>query len=191
MYTRAQMFDVSASTPNRDLQMVELKARVIYRPDPTKIDQIYKNLGPDYVQKVLTSVVNEVIRGVCAQFNAQQLLSQREQVSEKIKRGLVERTQSFNILIDDVSQMDMHFSREYEKAVEEKQIAQQTAERAKFMVDRAIQEKKSTIIKAEADVQAIQLIGAVVKDNPGILLLYKNQNSLFAITTNRISQKYF
>lgn len=103
MYTRAQMFDVSASTPNRDLQMVELKARVIYRPDPTKIDQIYKNLGPDYVQKVLTSVVNEVIRGVCAQFNAQQLLSQREQVSEKIKRGLVERTQSFNILIDDVS----------------------------------------------------------------------------------------
>lgn len=87
--------------------------------------------------------------------------------------------------------MDMHFSREYEKAVEEKQIAQQTAERAKFMVDRAIQEKKSTIIKAEADVQAIQLIGAVVKDNPGILLLYKNQNSLFAITTNRISQKYF
>lgn len=86
--------------------------------------------------------------------------------------------------------MDMHFSREYEKAVEEKQIAQQTAERAKFMVDRAIQEKKSTIIKAEADVQAIQLIGAVVKDNPAYLQLQqielaKNISEILSKSKNR------
>merc|ERR1712226_1135756 len=112
--------------------MVDLKARVLYRPDPTKIDVIYKTLGNDYVQKVLTSVVGEVIRGVVAQFNAQALMTQREQVSEKIKRALMERTRDFNILIDDVSLMNLGFSKEYEKAVEEKQIAQQTAERNKF-----------------------------------------------------------
>lgn len=71
-YCRAKTFDISCSTPNRDLQTVELKARVIYKPDPDKIDEIYKKLGPDYVQKVLTSTFNEVVRGVVAQYNAQQ-----------------------------------------------------------------------------------------------------------------------
>jgi len=77
-YCRARTFDIACSTPNRDLQTVELKARVIYKPHPEKIDEIYKRLGNDYVQKVLTSTMNEVIRGVVAQYNAQQLYSQRE-----------------------------------------------------------------------------------------------------------------
>jgi len=172
-YTRAKTFDISCSTPNRDLQSVELKARVIYKPDPNKIDEIYKKLGPDYVNKILTSTFNEIVRGVIAQYNAQQLYNQREMISELMKKLLAERTRPFNIIIDDLSLMDLHFSRFFEQAVEEKQIAQQSAERAKFTVEKAIQEKKSMIIKAEADAKSISLIGEQVNQNPAYLQIQR------------------
>jgi prohibitin 2 len=111
--------------------------------------------------------MNECIRGVIAQYTAQGLYSQRELVSDLIKKNLQERCRPFHIQIDDLSLMDMHFSRFFEQAVEEKQIAQQQAERAKFTVEKAVQEKKSTIIKAEADAQSIMLIGEQIKRNPG------------------------
>ncbi len=168
-YCRAKTFDIAASTPNRDLQTVELKARVIYKPDPDKIDQIYKNQGPDYVQKVLTSTFNETVRAVVAQYNAQQLYNQREMISDIMKKSLTERCAVFNIMIDDLSLMDLHFSKFFEQAVEEKQIAQQSAERAKFTVEKAIQEKKSTIINAEASSQSFALVGEMIKSNPAYL----------------------
>lgn len=62
-------------------------------------------------------------------------------ISDQMKKHLVERTRPFNIMIDDLSLMDLHFSRFFEQAVEEKQIAQQAAERAKFTVEKAKQEK--------------------------------------------------
>lgn len=190
-YCRARTFDIACSTPNRDLQMVELKARAIYKPDADAIDQIYKRLGSDYVQKVLTSTMNECIRGVIAQYNAQQLYSQRELVSDMIKKNLQERCRPFHIQIDDLSLMDMHFSRFFEQAVEEKQIAQQSAERAKFTVEKAIQEKKSSIIKAEADAQSIALIGEQIKRNPAYLQIQrietaKNISAILATAKNRV-----
>jgi len=69
--------------------------------------------------------------------------------------------------------MDLHFSRFFEQAVEEKQIAQQSAERAKFTVEKAIQEKKSMIIKAEADAKSISLIGEQVNQNPAYLQIQR------------------
>jgi len=166
---RAKTFDIAASTPNRDLQTVELKARVIYKPNPEKLHEIHANLGYEYVQKVLTSLFNEVVRGVVAQYTAQQLYNQREMISESMKKNLTERCQPFNIIIDDLSLMDLHFSKFFEQAVEEKQIAQQSAERAKFTVEKAIQEKKSAIIVAEASAQSFALIGERIKQNPAYL----------------------
>lgn len=191
MYCRAKTFDIACSTPNRDLQMVELKARVIYKPDPDQIDQIYKRLGNDYVQKVLTSTMNECIRGVIAQYNAQQLYGQREIVSDQIKKNLAERTRPFHIMVEDLSLMDMHFSRTFEQAVEEKQIAQQAAERAKFTVEKAMQEKKSSIIKADADAQSISLIGEQIKANPAYLQIQRievarNISQILAGAKNRV-----
>jgi regulator of protease activity HflC (stomatin/prohibitin superfamily) len=65
------------------------------------------------------------------------LLTQREQVSQKIRDRLAERCKDFYIVLDDVSITDLHFGAEFTKAIEEKQIAQQDAERSKFLVDQA------------------------------------------------------
>lgn len=106
-----------------DLQMVNCKMRVLIRPDPNKLTEVYRFLGMDYDGRVLPSVGNEVLKSVIARYTATQLLTEREQVSAKIREILKERLTEFHIVLDDVSITDLHFGPEFTKAIEEKQIA--------------------------------------------------------------------
>lgn len=164
--TRVNYYDAQASTPNRDLQQIDLTARVSYKPDKSKLHQIYSTLGPKYDTNVLNNVVNEIIRGVIAQYDAQQLISDRETISNQIRFGLQQRVSEYGILIDEFAISTIGFSPQYQKAVENKQIARQRALEAKYFVEQAIQEAKSIIIQAEADAESIKLIGEATKKNP-------------------------
>lgn len=158
-------------TGSRDLQMVNISVRTLSRPDSNKLDLIYSTLGRDFDEKVLPSIVNETLKSVVAQFNASQLVMQREEVSRLIRQRLVERAKDFNIFLDDVSITHLNFSPEYERAVESKQVAQQQAERARFRVLKAQEEKKNIIIKAMGEQEAAKMIGEAIKNNPGFVEL--------------------
>lgn len=79
---------------------------------------IYRNLGPNYQDVVLPSVVNEVLRSVVAQYNAGTLLMQRETVSQKIKMGIMVRLRDFHIILDDVSITSLTFGKQFTDAIE-------------------------------------------------------------------------
>ncbi len=144
-----------------DLQMVQISLRVLFKPDPENLGFIYRKLGKDFDARVLPSIVNEVTKAVVAQYNASELLTKRNVVSKQIRDMLTARSADFKILLDDVAITHLAFSKEYTAAVEAKQVAQQDAERAKYIVDRALQEKKSIVIKAQGEAQAAELIGTV------------------------------
>ena len=134
-------------------------------------------LMKDFDERVLPSIVNEVTKAVVAQYNASELLTKREEVSLKIRQMLARRAGDFKILLDDVAITNLQFSKEYTAAVEAKQVAQQDAERAKYIVERAIQEKRSIIIKAEGEAKSAELIGQAILNNPAFLQLRRIQNS--------------
>ena len=150
---------IKSVTGSKDLQMVNVSLRVLYRPDQSQLQELYRTLGTDYDARVLPSIVNEVLKSVIAQYNAGQLLTQREQISYLIRKTLEQRAQDFKIVVDDVSITELAFGREFTAAIEEKQIAQQEAERAKYLVMKALQDKNSAIIKAEGEARAAELLG--------------------------------
>ena len=75
-----------------------------------------------------------------------------------IRKALTERAKDFNLILDDVSITELSFGKEYTAAVEAKQVAQQEAQRAAFLVEKAKQERQQKIVQAEGEAEAAQLI---------------------------------
>ena len=138
--TRTQFRQFATATGSRDMQTVNLTLRVLFRPKPDRLPQIYSKLGPDYAERVLPSIANEVLKATVAQYDASELITQRELVSTQIRAELVKRAADFNILLEDVSLTHLAFGKEFTSAVEAKQVAQQEAERAKFIVEKVLGE---------------------------------------------------
>ena len=168
---RTRPCNLQTLTGSKDLQMVTIGVRVLHKPRPTDLVWIYEHLGMNYDERILPSLMNEVAKAVVARYNANELLTKRAQVSADISRELSARAAGFHVILEDVAITHLSFSPEYARAVEAKQVAQQEAERAKYIVIGAQQEKQTIITKARGEAESAELIGTAVKRNPGFMKL--------------------
>ncbi|CAK7239795.1 MAG: Prohibitin-1, subunit of the prohibitin complex (Phb1p-Phb2p) [Sporothrix thermara] len=175
---RTKPRNIATTTGSKDMQMVSLTLRVLHRPEVQALPKIYQNLGHDYDERVLPSIGNEVLKAIVAQFDAAELITQREAVSQRIRADLTKRAHEFNIALEDVSITHMTFGKEFTKAVEQKQIAQQDAERARFIVERAEQERQANVIRAEGEAESADTISrAISKSGDGLIQIRKIEAS--------------
>ncbi|KAJ7331681.1 Prohibitin-2, subunit of the prohibitin complex (Phb1p-Phb2p) [Desmophyllum pertusum] len=166
LHFRSKPRKIISPTGSKDLQMVNIGLRVLARPQASMLPDMFRKLGLDFDERVLPSIMNEVLKSVVAQFNASQLITMRQEVNTYnlyimliiyeclicnlksvllIRRQLTDRAKDFYIILDDVSITDLSFGREYTAAIEAKQVAQQEAQRAQFVVEKAIQERQQKI----------------------------------------------
>lgn len=161
---------IQTTTGTKDLQMVTIHVRMLFKPQVEGLPQIHKTLGPDYDERVIPSIANEVMKATIAQYNAEQLLTHREHVSQEIREAIKQRSEQFNILMDDVSITHLIYGKEFAKAIEEKQVAEQEAERQKFIVAKSEQERQATVIRSEGEAEAAKMISEALAEHGGGLI---------------------
>jgi prohibitin 2 len=188
---RTSNMAMSVSCQNRDLQECFINAEIFFKPDIDKLDIIYRTLGMDYARVVMTNILKDVLKGVVAQYNAQQLISQRDQVSNQVCKAIDLRARQYNVLIEGLTISSVTFTQNYQNAVDQKQSAQQEAERAKFIVEQSQYQKMSIIQRAQTEAEGFKLIGSQVKEDPAFLELQKinfatELSEIFAKSRNRI-----
>lgn len=170
---------LSTETGTKDLQQVNISLRILSHPRPDRVNDIFREIGLDFDERVLPSIGNEILKSVVAQYNADQLLTLRDKVSAEIRAALTKRASDFHLDLDDVSITHLGFSKDFAAAIEHKQVAQQLAEKAKFVVMKAEQEKRALIIQSEGDAEAAKLVSdSVSQHGRGLIELRRIETAL-------------
>ena len=150
MNVQIQKAESTEATVTRDLQEVATTVAVNFRLNPSKVNEIYKDLREDYVARVIKPNIEESLKAVTADFRAEELVTKRAEVKATFDDILVKRLSVFNIDVISVSLTDFQFSASFSQAIEAKVIAEQMALQAKNTLEQIRYEAQQQIIQAEA-----------------------------------------
>lgn len=156
MEVRTQKEEAQAAAASADLQNVTARIAINYHLEPKSVGDLYKRVGPAYARRIIDPATQEVVKAVVANYTAEQLVRDRANVKSRIDEGLAKRLAVYNILVEPggVSLTNFDFSDEFNKAIESKQVAQQTAEKQKYVLQQAQMEAETAVTKAKGDAEA-------------------------------------
>lgn len=138
MDTRTQKDQVDANSASKDLQTVSSTIAVNYHLEGSKAVSVYQNIGVDYQDKVIAPAIQETFKSITAQYTAEELITKREILREKAEGSLKNKLSRYSIIVDNFNIVDFQFSSDFNKAIEQKQVAQQNLERAKIEATTAL-----------------------------------------------------
>jgi regulator of protease activity HflC (stomatin/prohibitin superfamily) len=157
MNIKVQKIEVQTSSSSKDLQEVNMSLAVNYRIDSKEVKDLYKNVGKKYKDVVLEPAIQESIKAVTSKYTAEQLITSRSQVSDECMEELTKKVEKYGIIINDFNITNFSFSAEFDKAIEEKQVAEQKVLTAKQELEREKIEAEKKIVAAEAEKKANDL----------------------------------
>ena len=186
MEVRTLKFVKSTSSASKDLQTVSTEITVNYHPDPNAIHILYKEVGLTYENRIITPIVEEVVKQVTANYNAEELITKRPQVKADIELEINTRLSTFNIVTEIVSITDFQFSELFARAIESKVEAEQKAFKAENDLKRieveALQQEaeavgiaNANVAEANGEAEAISIINQALANNPQYLEWLKTQ----------------
>jgi regulator of protease activity HflC (stomatin/prohibitin superfamily) len=153
---QTQKLGVKATAYSKDIQTVESQLALNYHIKSDVVNKLWQEVGVDYQTRLIDPSIQESVKAVTAKFTAQELIEQRAKVKDEIKNELFNRLSKY-FTVDEFSIIDFSFSDEYEKAVEAKQVAQQSALKAENDLQRIKTEAEQRIAQAKAEAEAIKL----------------------------------
>jgi len=184
MNVRTVKFEAEAEAASKDLQDVKSTVALNYHLDPTRVLEIYRDIGnnANVDSALISPAIQESIKAATALYNAEELITERPIVKQKIEDNLFKRLQARGIITETLSLTDFKFSASFTQAIEAKQVAQQQAlqaenvlQKVKVEADQAIASAQgsanATLTKAQAEANALKIQSQALKDNQQVLTL--------------------
>ena len=158
---RVKKLELSTEAFSKDIQTVSATLAVNYRLQTEKTFSIYKSVGLSYEENLIVPATHEVLKSVCAQYTAEELISKRAESSDKMRDELNEKMSDLGISVTDFNIIDFDFSEEFISAVESKQVAEQLKKKAATENETAIaqaeREKQVAIKQSEAQAESVKI----------------------------------
>lgn len=167
--------------PTTEGLKVGMDLTVRYRLKPETVDQVHQKLGPNFAENILRPSIRATLRLIVSEYGIMDVYGpKREEIQQKAETKLKERLAKDGIEIESIMLRDVFFTPEYQKSIENKQIAQQQAQQMEFVLEKEQKEaerkkieaegvKMATIIKAEGQAQALEEINRMLSRNENLL----------------------
>ena len=161
MDNRTQKGSVEMKGFSKDIQEVSITYSINYQINKKNAQNIYKSIGTDYYDRVMSPRIQETVKNVIANYDAEQLINSRDTLSNEITTLLKEELASFNIDVVSTAIEDLDFSDAFTNAVEEKAVAAQALLKAKTEQEQKTMEEELTAarqkIQAEANAEVAKI----------------------------------
>jgi regulator of protease activity HflC (stomatin/prohibitin superfamily) len=170
-----QKFEVPAESSTKDLQTLSARFAINFRLDPTQIVEVRRKQGTlaNIVSKIIAPQTQEAFKIAAARRTVEEAITKRSELKEDFDFALGDRLAKYGIIVLDTSVVDLNFSPEFARAVEEKQIAEQRAQRAVYVAREAEQEAQADVNRAKGKAEAQRLLAETLKAQGGQLVLQK------------------
>jgi regulator of protease activity HflC (stomatin/prohibitin superfamily) len=134
------------------------------------VAEIHQKIGPDYEDKIIRPAVRSVIRLVISEYAVMDVYSaRRAEIQDEINRKTRQLIEKDGFMVDEVVLRDVRFTPQFAKAIEEKQIAQQSAEQMKYTLEKEQKEAERKVIEATGRANAIEVINKALAQNPNYI----------------------
>jgi regulator of protease activity HflC (stomatin/prohibitin superfamily) len=166
--------DDSIESRSKDGQIIWIDATILYHIDKNEADNIKRTLGTkeEYNTKIVRPRAREILRGVVAQYNALDLVSEkRNEIVDVMNEALKAAYTKQNIILEEVVLRNVTYSVDFANAVEQKEVARQLIKTAEYQKEQATELKAKKIIEAEGEAEAIRLKGDALRNNPEVIQL--------------------
>jgi regulator of protease activity HflC (stomatin/prohibitin superfamily) len=153
-----------------DGQRVFVDLSVRFRLNPEKLTEFHRTIGKNYMQSIIRPQIRNEARFAVSNFSLMEIYtSKRETFQKAMEERLKNIFPKYNIILDSVLVRDVRVSDEFQKVLENKHIAQQEAERMKYVLEKEEKEKERKIIEAQGDAEAIRIKGQALAQNPALI----------------------
>lgn len=180
MNVQVQKEQQDASAATKDLQTVTTTLALNYHLTPATADDVYRRIGTDYKNRIIDPILQETIKSVSSQYNADELISQRPQVEAASLKLLQSKLNKQGISVDNLSIVNFNFSVGFDNAIEQKQVAQQNAQKAQYELQTAQLQAQAQDVQAKTLTSEYLQLQAINKWD-GKLPTYMGQGSVFNI----------
>jgi len=170
-----QKFEVPAQSATKDLQDLKASFAINFRLDPVQVVDIRRKQGTlsNVVSKIIAPQTQESFKVAAARKTAEEAITKRDELKEDFDIALNNRLDKYGILVLDTSVIDLNFTKEFAQAVEDKQIAEQRAQRAVYIAREAEQKAQADINRAKGKAEAQRLLAETLRAQGGSLVLQK------------------